>query len=82
MDYVVSQGLLSGSTRSTFSPNQQLSRAMLAQTLYNIAGQPDSNISHYEDVPQEHWSYAAVSWVSSQELMAEPAPSSLPLTRA
>lgn len=37
VDYVVSHGLLTGSTRSTFSPNQQLSRAMLAQTLYNIS---------------------------------------------
>ena len=74
VDYVVSEGLLSGSTRSTFSPDQKLSRAMLAQTLYNIAGQPDSTISHYEDVPQEHWSYAAVSWVTSQELMAGTSP--------
>ena len=47
---------------------------MLAQTLYNIAGQPDSTISHYDDVPQEHWSYAAVSWVTSQELMAGTSP--------
>lgn len=70
VDYVVSHGLLSGSARSTFSPNQQLTRAMLAQTLYNIAGQPDSTISHYDDVPQEHWSYTAVSWASSQGIMA------------
>lgn len=69
VDYVVSRGLLTGSARSTFSPNQSLSRAMLAQILFNLAGQPDSTISHYTDVPQEHWSFAAVSWASSQQLM-------------
>ncbi len=74
VDYVVSRGLLSGSARSTFSPNQSLTRAMLAQTLFNLAGQPDSNISHYDDVPVDHWSYAAVSWASSEELMAGPSP--------
>lgn len=74
VDYVVSHGLLSGSARSTFSPNQPLTRAMLAQTLFNLAGQPDSNISHYDDVPMDHWCYSAVSWASSQELMAGPSP--------
>lgn len=74
VDYVVSRGLLSGSARSTFSPDQPLTRAMLAQTLFNLAGQPDSNISHYDDVPVDHWSYAAVSWASSQELMTGPSP--------
>lgn len=74
VDYVVSQGILSGSARSTFSPNQQLTRAMLAQTLYNVAGQPDSNISHYDDVPVDHWCYAAVSWASSQEIMTGTSP--------
>ena len=74
VDYVVSHGLLTGSTRSTFSPDQQLSRAMLAQTLYNISGQPDSTISHYDDVLQTHWSYNAVSWATSQQLMAGTSP--------
>lgn len=74
VDYVVSHGLLTGSTRSTFSPNQQLSRAMLAQTLYNISGQPDTTISHYDDVSVNHWSYNAVSWATDQQLMAGTSP--------
>lgn len=69
VDYVVSQGLLSGSARSTFSPDQKLTRAMLAQTLYNIADQPDNTLSHYTDVSQGDWCYSAVSWVSSQKIM-------------
>lgn len=69
VDYVVSHGLLSGSARSTFSPNQKLTRAMLAQTLYNLAGQPNSTLSHYTDVSQGDWCYSAVSWTSNQKIM-------------
>ena len=42
---------------------------MLAQILYQVAGQPDSGVSHYSDVPDDSWCYAAVSWVSETGIM-------------
>ena len=65
MDYVVSQGLLSGSSRSHFSPEQPLNRAMLAQVLFQLAGQPDGGLTHFTDVPDTAWCYSAVSWAVS-----------------
>ena len=70
VDYAVSQGYLSGTTRNQFSPNEPLTRAMLAQVLYQVAGKPESSISHYVDVPDTAWYYAAVSWASQENIMS------------
>ncbi|MBS7219613.1 MAG: S-layer homology domain-containing protein, partial [Oscillospiraceae bacterium] len=70
VDYVVSQGLLSGSSRSRFSPNQPLNRAMLAQILFQLAGKPDGGLTHFTDVPDTAWCYSAVSWAVSRDIMS------------
>ena len=70
VDYVVSQGLLSGSSRSHFSPEQPLNRAMLAQVLFQLAGQPDGGLTHFTDVPDTAWCYSAVSWAVSRDIMS------------
>lgn len=70
VDYVVSRGYLSGTTRSLFSPDEPLTRAMLAQVLYQVAGKPENGVSHYTDVPEDSWCYAAVSWVSQAGIMS------------
>ena len=70
VDFAVSHGLLSGASRSYFQPQTPLTRAMLAQTLYQLAGRPDSGLSRYTDVPDSHWYYAAVSWVSEEGIMS------------
>ena len=69
VDYAVSHNYLSGTTRSQFSPDGTLTRAMLAQILYQAAGQPGSGVSHYSDVPDDSWCYAAVSWASETGIM-------------
>ena len=69
VNYAVSNGYLSGTSRSQFSPEGPLTRAMLAQILYQVAGQPDNGTSHYTDVPDDAWCYAAVSWVSANGIM-------------
>ena len=69
VDYAVSHGYLSGTSRSQFSPEGTLTRGMLAQVLYQVAGQPGSGVSHYSDVPDDSWCYSAVSWVSETGIM-------------
>ncbi len=69
VDYAVSRGYLSGTTRNQFAPNEPLTRAMLAQILYQVAGKPESSVSHYLDVPDTAWYYAAVSWASQTGVM-------------
>ncbi len=62
VDYVLSEGLLSGTSDSQFSPFATLSRGMLAQILYNLAGRPETGDSSFQDVPQDAWYYQAVTW--------------------
>ena len=69
VDYAVSHSYLSGTSRSQFSPEETLTRAMLAQVLYQVAGQPDNGVSHFTDVPDDAWCYDAVSWVSAAGVM-------------
>ena len=69
VDYAVSHEYLSGTTRTQFSPEAPLTRAILVQILYQVAGQPESGISHYSDVPDDSWCYAAVSWASSNGIL-------------
>ena len=70
VDFAVSNGYLSGTSRSQFSPQEPLTRAMLAQVLYQAAGRPESGLSHYADVPEDAWCFTAVSWVSELGIMS------------
>ena len=40
VDYVRSNGLMSGTSAATFDPDGTMTRSMLAQTLYRAAGSP------------------------------------------
>ena len=70
VDYVVSRGYLSGTSRSRFSPEETLTRAMLAQVLYQVADQPDNGVSHFTDVPDDAWCYDAVSWATEVGILS------------
>lgn len=69
VDYVVSKGLMSGTGDSRFSPEQCLSRAMLAQILYTMNGRPVSGGADFTDVAADSWYAGAVSWADEQGLM-------------
>ncbi|HWQ79669.1 MAG TPA: DUF4127 family protein [Anaerovoracaceae bacterium] len=40
--YIYEKGLMKGTTGSTFEPNAAMTRAMLAHTLYSMAGKPEA----------------------------------------
>lgn len=69
VDYVLSKGLMSGTGDSRFSPEQVLSRAMLAQILYAMNGRPVSGGADFTDVAADRWYAGAVSWAEEQGLM-------------
>ena len=54
-----------GVADKTFAPSAQLSRAQVAQILYNRAGQPTvSDAQAFTDVAKDQWYYKAVQWAA------------------
>ncbi|MCD8357271.1 MAG: S-layer homology domain-containing protein [Clostridia bacterium] len=63
--------LMSGSSDTTFSPNGELSRAMLVQILYNAEGKPQvTGKSSFSDVKAGTWYYNAVVWAEQNNVSA------------
>ena len=63
LDYVLSNGLMTGFNATTFGPNTKMSRAMVAQIFYNLEGQPASAGSNpFPDVADDQWYNNAISW--------------------
>jgi len=68
--YVVDNKLMGGYNATTFGPNDTLSRAMVAQVLYNKEGQPTVSGSHgFKDVPASQWYNNAVLWATQNGIM-------------
>lgn len=63
------QGLMVGTSATTFSPNTTLSRAMVAQILYNKEGKPQfSADAGFTDVSRDAWYYDAVQWAAKNKV--------------
>lgn len=71
VQYVYDNDLMVGLSDTLFGPNMPLSRAMLAQILYNQAGQPAvSGKDAFTDVTKDAWYYDAVQWASQQGIVS------------
>lgn len=65
VEYVLEAGLMNGNGDGTFTPTENLSRAMLVQVLYNKAGKPAVKAKKlYTDVGPGDWYYDAVTWAT------------------
>lgn len=61
--YTVNNGIMNGTSATTFSPNQTMSRAMLVSTLYRMAGSPAvTYASIFSDVPKGAYYANSVIW--------------------
>lgn len=63
INYVISEGLMAGTGKGTFSPKKAASRAMLATVLHRVAGSPEMGTAeNFKDVPRNAWYKKAVDW--------------------
>ena len=66
VQYVVDNGLMIGTSDTTFDPNGTTTRAQVVTILYRLEGEPDlsgENLGYpYEDVPADTWYTDAVYW--------------------
>ena len=70
VEYVSDEGLMNGTSTNRFTPQGDVTRAQLAQILYNMAGNPvviESN--NFTDVSSGKWYNKAVSWANEVGIM-------------
>ena len=68
--YAVQNGLMKGTTKTLFAPNDKLTRAMLVAILYRAEGEPATNRSiPFADVEMGSWYADAVIWANQNGLV-------------
>ena len=71
VDYVYANGLMSGTSATTFAPSTQLSRAMMVQILYNLEDRPAAAESAaFTDVAADAWYADAVNWAAGEGIVS------------
>ncbi len=62
--FVSREGMMAGNN-GYFSPNDRLTRGMMAQILYNLEKTPGSTVSTFPDVAASDWFSDAAAWAAS-----------------
>ena len=70
VEFAMANKFMSGYGDGRFAPDAPLSRAMLAQILYNMAGKPRVANCVFVDVPSRAWYYDAVTWAAANGIVS------------
>lgn len=72
--YAYQQGLMTGTSDDTFSPNMAMTRGMIVSVLYRLEGSPalsDGNLGYpYEDVHGDDWYAMPVYWARENGIVS------------
>lgn len=71
VDYAVTFGMFSGSSKTTFSPSAAMTRAQFVQVLANLSGVELNNKkrSQFSDVGIGEWYTGAINWASANGIV-------------
>lgn len=70
VQFVFQNKLMNGTSSAQFEPNLSLTRAMVAQVLYNFSGAPAvTQPSSFPDVAADQWFANAVAWAQQTGIM-------------
>lgn len=70
VEYTVQKGLFSGTSDTTFEPNELVTRAMLVTILWRAEGMPKTEVAMiFEDVDLGGYYAEAVRWAASKEIV-------------
>ena len=71
VDFVTDKGYFVGTSGTTFSPNDTMTRAMFALVLARIdEAELDNSVTSFSDVPVDEWYTGAVTWASENGIVA------------
>ncbi|WP_312649965.1 immunoglobulin-like domain-containing protein [Aminipila sp.] len=70
VDYVVKNNLMNGVSATSFKPDDNTTRAMLATIIYNAEGKQTAKAeSSFADVKKDAWYGSSVIWTSEKEIV-------------
>ncbi|MEL7565314.1 MAG: DUF4430 domain-containing protein, partial [Dehalobacterium sp.] len=70
VEFAVKNGLFNGTTATAFSPNDQMTRAMLVTVLYRLEGLPAvTGTSGFTDVKNGQWYTDAIIWADANGIV-------------
>ena len=68
--YVYENGIMAGTSETTFEPYMELNRAQAAQLFYNLEGKPAvTGDSTFTDVTSGHWAVDAITWAAQNDIV-------------
>ena len=68
--YAYAQGLMTGTSATTFAPNGTMNRAMIVTVLYRLEKSPAATgASKFTDVPAGQWYSDAVAWAAANKIV-------------
>lgn len=71
VSFVFRNNLMSGNSPTQFAPHAALTRAMVAQVLYNFSGRPAvTQAASFSDVSDDQWFAKAVAWAQQNDIMS------------
>lgn len=77
IEYVYNEGIMNGTSDTTFSPTLVFDRGMFVTTLYRMSGSSEKiKPVGFTDVPSEHYYYYAVGWAQAYEIIEGVSPTS------
>lgn len=72
VSFVFRNNLMNGNSPTQFAPHAALTRAMVAQVLYNFSGRPAvTQAASFSDVSDDQWFAKAVAWAQQNDIMAD-----------
>ncbi|MBE6605860.1 MAG: S-layer homology domain-containing protein [Ruminococcaceae bacterium] len=69
IDFVVGKGLFNGISETRFSPDGNMTRAMLVTVLSRLAGYNGTDVPTYTDVSKSAWYTSAVAWAENNNIV-------------
>ncbi len=67
--YAYENGLMTGTSDDTFSPNMPVTRGMIVTILYRLEGEPNAAAADFTDVSAEQWYGPAVAWAAANGIV-------------
>ena len=67
--YTTDRGIFKGVSETKFAPHMKLTRGMMVQTLYAMAGKPEvEHTVKFDDVAEDAWYADAVAWANKYDI--------------